>query len=848
MVPSRYTLLSLRAAVARLPYLSLCPDTYHLPGNAVLLFTKHLIMKIKITSRLFLLLCLTVTLAPAQAQVKTKIFPATIPEQFLPAGKTKTIEQVVSMPANFTNLLARAKTADASQKDYSNGFAEKVSTRINFFKAAGTSKSGDDNTLSLTLVAEQARNISLHFEDFMLSRHAIMSIYTDRELTDSITAKENNENKLWATRVYQGDRVTITLRFPPEERDKNSMTISQVNFGYKQFGDEYFGNPGSSATCNVNVVCPAATGWENERNSVALIVVNGQEACTGSLLMNTCGSNIPYFLTANHCLGSNLANWVFQFQTWSNTCNNNTGWREDVQFNGSVLRANNAASDFALLELNQVPPPNSGIFYSGWDRSTTTPNGSVTLHHPAGDLMKFSQDFNTSTVSSWGGTNNHWVSVFDVGTVQPGSSGAPLYDMNHRVTGQLHGDQFNQGNYCAQRRGEYGRFDVSWTGGGTNATRLSNWLDPQNTGATTANTSNVSGLINIAQNAYSISGPSQTCTSAAYTVPNLPAGATVQWYIYDISYQCLTSSVSGNTLTINRVNDGNATIRATVTICGRTYVYTKNIRVGGDPIVATATASGCDEVQLSVSGAAPGASFTWTSSNNSLLYGGTLTTYTTSSTNTWATGYNDIAIVTTTNTCQQSAQGYVDFFPFNRQITGLYPEYVSCGDHLSVSVSTTPYDTYYRWYVNDVLVEEGPYSYNYCTCYYTKPDARQAGENKIRVEVETYCGATSGMEDMFFWTCGWYRTQPGIDIYPNPAKDAVNIRIKENTAKTTVPQPAAIREVTVLDKLGNIKKIVKFNGNQKMVTLNTGSLTPGLYFVEISDGKNRSRVQLSIIQ
>ena len=51
--------------------------------------------------------------------------------------------------------------------------------------------------------------------------------------------------------------------------------------------------------------------------------------------------------------------------------------------------------------------------------------------------------------------------------------------------------------------GNYGRFDRSWTGGGTNTTRLSNWLDPTNTGRTTldginynCNSTTVSGTIN----------------------------------------------------------------------------------------------------------------------------------------------------------------------------------------------------------------------------------------------------------------------------------------------------------------------------------------------------------------
>ena len=42
--------------------------------------------------------------------------------------------------------------------------------------------------------------------------------------------------------------------------------------------------------------------------------------------------------------------------------------------------------------------------------------------------------------------------------------------------------------------GEYGRFDLSWIGGGTNNTRLSNWLDPGNSNILTTNTTNVSNL------------------------------------------------------------------------------------------------------------------------------------------------------------------------------------------------------------------------------------------------------------------------------------------------------------------------------------------------------------------
>ncbi len=343
--------------------------------------------------------------------------------------------------------------------------------------------------------AEKAINISLQFSKFFLPTNSILKIYNQFELTDSITSKENNEHNIWATRVYQGNKLTIEMVIEGESAEAPSLVIDKVNFGYKKFGTEFFGQPGASAPCNINIVCPEGAGWENERNSVALIVANGSEACTGSLIMNTCNTSVPYFLTANHCLAAgNVPNWVFQFQTWSATCSPNGAYRQDVQFNGCSLKASSAASDFALLQLNNIPDANSGINYSGWNRNGNLPIGAVNIHHPAGDLMKFSRDFDPLGTSSWGGANNHWVTVFEQGTVQPGSSGSALYDMNHRIIGQLHGDQQNQGNYCTQRRGEYGKFDKSWIGGGTNTTRLSNWLDPNNTGATTINTTNVSQL------------------------------------------------------------------------------------------------------------------------------------------------------------------------------------------------------------------------------------------------------------------------------------------------------------------------------------------------------------------
>ena len=71
------------------------------------------------------------------------------------------------------------------------------------------------------------------------------------------------------------------------------------------------------------------------------------------------------------------------------------------------------------------------------------------------------------------------------GVTEPGSSGSPLYTAQRRFIGQLHGGPSSCGATGNNLSDYYGRFSVSWTGGGTNSTRASNWLDPLGTGATT---------------------------------------------------------------------------------------------------------------------------------------------------------------------------------------------------------------------------------------------------------------------------------------------------------------------------------------------------------------------------
>ncbi|MBI3719723.1 MAG: hypothetical protein HY252_14165 [Sphingobacteriales bacterium] len=443
---------------------------------------------------------------------------------------------MVTAPPNFETL--KQSAADSKNlSEFKNKFAETIDVNYDVIKLAKAFRVGNNIVYSIKFSVDKALNLSFQFSEFKLSPNTVLSIFTNFELTDSITSKEDNPSNIWATRIYQGNELYFKLSVPSNEAPEVKLRVKKMSLGYRHVGGGFFGNPGTSGNCNINVVCPPGAGWENERNSVALIVSGGNEICTGTLVMNTCGTNRPYLLTANHCLNSNVTNWVFQFQTWSSDCATNTGWREDVQFNGCQLRANNAATDFALVELNQIPATNSGITYSGWSRTGNLPVMTTSIHHPSGDLMKISHDFQAPVSVSWfNGANNHWRATFDQGIVQHGSSGSALFDENHRLIGQLHGNQNNICNigdnncFCNIQLpsiGEYGRFDISWTGGGTNSTRLSNWLDYAGTNALTTNTTNISALPNTITPAGTIIGH--------YTVN----GGSTQYSITNDTYQNL---------------------------------------------------------------------------------------------------------------------------------------------------------------------------------------------------------------------------------------------------------------------------------------------------------------------
>src|SRR6185436_7153568 len=254
--------------------------------------------------------------------------------------------------------------------------------------------------------------------------------------------------------------------------------------------------------------------WREEMRAVGVISTGGSTFCSGSLVNDTSNDHKMFFMTANHCginsgnAGSLVVFWNYQnsfCRTPGSVQSGQAGNGSLAQFHtGSFFRAGNSPSDFTLVELDDPPVPAFDHFWAGWDRTTgdfvCTPGAPCAgIHHPNTDEKRITYvTTNTATTSSGGTTSPgdgthiwaHWATdppgPFTVpGVTEPGSSGSPLYSSAGRYIGQLHGGPSACGATGDNLSDYYGRFSVSWTGGGTDSTRLSNWLDAAGTGAMT---------------------------------------------------------------------------------------------------------------------------------------------------------------------------------------------------------------------------------------------------------------------------------------------------------------------------------------------------------------------------
>jgi hypothetical protein len=335
----------------------------------------------------------------------------------------------------------------------------------------------------IAIASEGAVMLSLQFDRWELPQGALIYLY-DEERTTFIGGFDHS-NRLpdgtMATAVLPGDRLVLEYRVPAG-MPAGELRIASLTHGYRDlFG--FLGNrdidPGyQSSPCNVNVACPEAAQWQDQKRSVALFLRPTGAGCTGVLLNNTAQPGRPFFHVAGHCYQATEAQWVFYFNYESPGCVGNVG-PSNQTLTGATYRAGWYYDDFVLLELFNTPPASYNVFYAGWDRSGNTPQSGTVIHHPLYDVKKITFNYDPATSFTHQDGWQLWRNYWDHGLVQAVSSGSPMFDQNKRMVGHM----FDGAQDCATATTvptDCAKFSVSWDGGSP-STRLRDWLDPANT-------------------------------------------------------------------------------------------------------------------------------------------------------------------------------------------------------------------------------------------------------------------------------------------------------------------------------------------------------------------------------
>ncbi|MAD49938.1 MAG: hypothetical protein CMC95_01345 [Flavobacteriales bacterium] len=437
----------------------------------------------------------------------------------------------------------------------------------------------------LNIRSEGAQALGLYYDAFWIPSNGELYIYNSdkTKLLGAYTNANNHESGVFANEIIEDSE--ITLEYIQKGEGQPIIHINQVSYAYRSIKTTRdINNFGDSGSCEVNVNCsPEGDDWQDIKRAVCRIslkIGNNNFWCSGSFINNTAEDCKPYILTADHCTydddnnvyasQNDMNQWVFYFNYEASECENPSSSPSSNTMTGCSKISNSSAtgnisgtSDFHLLELNDIPPYDYGLFAAGWDRTTTPSANGVGIHHPAGDIKKISKHTQSASSSGydwrvkWTGTENGH------GVTEGGSSGSPLLNANKQIVGDLS----TGSSYCAFTNGSdfYGKFSYSWNQNGNSSNRqLKPWLDPNNSGVTTLDgkvcgTTLFSNFV--ASHTHVLTG---YATQFSYTGTGSPD--TYEWLFYGAGVSPTSSDEESPIVTYS--NDGNYTVRLKVTEAG----------------------------------------------------------------------------------------------------------------------------------------------------------------------------------------------------------------------------------------------------------------------------------------
>jgi len=387
------------------------------------------------------------------------------------------------------------------------------------------------------IFSKNAYSLNLGFTHYQMPPDSRLLLYTSdlKSIQGPFTPADNEtHDQLW-TPVLLGEEVVIEVQTPAQYRAKLKLEVGFVNHDFMNF------LANSSQSCNLDVICGAENGWglvDNFRDiirSVAVISINGSLLCSGFLVNNARQDCRPYFMTADHCgvrassAPTVVAYWNYESSVCRQPGSPESGSNGDGMLNdfntGSEFVAGYSGSDFTLVKLDDPVSPTANAFFAGWDNSDKVPQRAVCVHHPGTDEKRISFENEPCYLAdeifvAEPDPDGNFVIVpdWDVGTTEDGSSGAPLFNENKHVVGQLYGGLASCSN---DEFDGFGWMHKSWEGNGTPQTRLKDWLDPDGLGLTSLDGQNQSSCGQF----LVVDEPVQSACASQSVVYNLQVGS-----------------------------------------------------------------------------------------------------------------------------------------------------------------------------------------------------------------------------------------------------------------------------------------------------------------------------------
>lgn len=317
---------------------------------------------------------------------------------------------------------------------------------------------GDGFVWSAVVRSPGAVALRLHLTDLQLPAGVELYVYNAR---GQAFGPFTESGELWPNTTF-GAEAVIQLHY---QGDEVPAALSGVHFRIADVGhltDKFLqgrsqGSLFEKDFCSFNEPCvenascssmPGAISAARDAIAEMLFVSGGwYYICTGGLIADTDDtSEIPYFLTANHCIGkSRVAATLEAFFQFVTPCGGECYDFEGAGLPstlGATLVSTSRTSDYSLLELAEPAP--GGTAFLGWNSTPVAFADGTVLHrisHPSGAPQAYSRHVvDTSKVTCSGWPRGDWIYSHDVyGATEGGSSGSPVLNGDGQVVGQLTG-------------------------------------------------------------------------------------------------------------------------------------------------------------------------------------------------------------------------------------------------------------------------------------------------------------------------------------------------------------------------------------------------------------------------